>query len=136
MLREGALKKLPWSWTNNVRTYLHNSFVKTRQKRQEGRRMYCPCEIRSLTSYTWKQNVQSNLGVSQERKIVNNNGDPLHMLPMLVVKRIMSTIKQPGKKDNVRQRPFGITQLLQNNSSRNVIKNIFDIDLHHNQIKV
>jgi len=33
------------------------------------------------------------------------------MLPMLVVKKIMSIIKQPSTGDNVRLRPFDITQL-------------------------
>jgi hypothetical protein len=52
------------------------------------------------------------------------------MLPMLEIKRRMSTIKQPGKGDNARQRPPSITQFFKNNSSRNTIENIFDIDLH------
>jgi hypothetical protein len=50
---------------------------------------------------------------------------------MLIVKKKMSTIKQLGKGDKVRQVPFDITQLSKNSSSRNVIKNIFDINLHH-----
>jgi hypothetical protein len=58
------------------------------------------------------------------------------MPPMLVIKRRMNTIKQHGKRDNVRQRPLDITQFFKNNSSRNVIKSIFDVDLHHNPIRV
>jgi hypothetical protein len=35
--------------------------------------------------------------------------NPLLMLPMLVVKKRMNIIKQPGKNDNVQQRSFGIS---------------------------
>jgi len=55
---------------------------------------------------------------------------------MLVVKRRMNTIKQLGKRDNVHQRPFDNTQLFKNNNSKNVIKSVFDVDLHHDPIKV
>jgi hypothetical protein len=55
---------------------------------------------------------------------------------MLEVERKMSTIKQLGKGDNVHQRPFNITQLSKNSCSRNVIKNVFDVNLHHGLIKV
>jgi hypothetical protein len=58
------------------------------------------------------------------------------MLPMLVVKIRMSTIKQPGKRDNAHERPLNITQLYENNNLRNVIKSIFDINLHHDLIRV
>jgi hypothetical protein len=58
------------------------------------------------------------------------------MLPMLVVKRRMNTIKQLGKKDNVRQRFFGILQLKKNNSSKSDIKSVFDVDMHHDPIRV
>jgi hypothetical protein len=58
------------------------------------------------------------------------------MLPMLVIKKGMNTIKELGKRDNVLQKTPDILQLLKNNSSKNVIKNIFNIDLHHNPIKV
>jgi hypothetical protein len=58
------------------------------------------------------------------------------MLPMLVIKRKMNIIKQPGKGDNVCQRPPSITQFSKNKSSKNTIKNIFDVDLHHDPIKV
>jgi hypothetical protein len=63
-------------------------------------------------------------------------GDTLHMLPMLVIKRRMNIIKQLGKEDNACQRPLGITQLSKNKSSKNIIRNIFDVDLHHDSIKV
>jgi hypothetical protein len=53
------------------------------------------------------------------------------MPPMLVKKKIMSTIKQLGKGDNAYQRPLNIIQLSKNSSSKNVIKNVFDVDLHH-----
>jgi hypothetical protein len=58
------------------------------------------------------------------------------MLPMLIVKRRMNIIKQPGKRDNVRQKTPNILQLSKNSSSRNVIKIIFDINLHHDSIRV
>jgi hypothetical protein len=58
------------------------------------------------------------------------------MPPMLTVKRRMNAIKQFGKGDNVRQKPPSIAQLSKNNSSRNVIKSVFDINLHHGRIKV
>jgi Na+-transporting NADH:ubiquinone oxidoreductase subunit NqrA len=58
------------------------------------------------------------------------------MMPMLVVKKIMSTIKQLGKWDNVHQRPFDIIELSKNNNSKNIIINVFHIYLHHNPIKV
>jgi hypothetical protein len=44
--------------------------------------------------------------------------------------------KTIGKGDGVHEKPFDITQLLKNNSSRNVIKNIFNVDLHHDPIRV
>jgi hypothetical protein len=55
---------------------------------------------------------------------------------MLVVKRRMCIIKQLGKGDNVHQSPPSITQLFQNSSSKNVIKSIFNVNLHHSLIKV
>jgi len=55
---------------------------------------------------------------------------------MLVVKRKMCTIKQLSKGDNVHQWPLDITQLFKNSSSRNIIKNVFNVDLHHGPIKV
>jgi hypothetical protein len=58
------------------------------------------------------------------------------MPPMLVIKRRMNTIKQPSKGDNDHQRPLDITQLFKNNNSKNIIKNVFNINLHHNPIKV
>jgi hypothetical protein len=58
------------------------------------------------------------------------------MPSMLVVKRKMGTIKQFGKMDNAHQKPFNITQLSKNNNLRNVIKSVFDIDLHHGPIGV
>jgi hypothetical protein len=58
------------------------------------------------------------------------------MPPMLVVKRKMNTIKEFGKGDNARQRPHDITHFFKNNSSRNAIKSIFDIDLHYSPIRV
>jgi hypothetical protein len=58
------------------------------------------------------------------------------MLPVLEVKKSMNTIKQFGKGDYVHQRPLGITQLFKNNSSINVIKGVFYIDLHHCPIRV
>jgi hypothetical protein len=45
-------------------------------------------------------------------------------------------IKQLDKRNNVHQRPFDITQFFKNSSSRDIIKNIFNIDLHHDPIKV
>jgi hypothetical protein len=48
----------------------------------------------------------------------------------------MMNIKQLGKGDNVHQRPPNITQLSKNNNSRNVIKSVFNVDLHHSLIKV
>jgi hypothetical protein len=55
---------------------------------------------------------------------------------MLVVNRRMNTIKQPSKRDNVHQRPPSITQPSNKNDSKNVIKNVFNVDLHHGLIKV
>jgi len=55
---------------------------------------------------------------------------------MLEIKRRMNTIKQLGKRENVHQKPLDITQLFKNNNLKNVIKSIFDIDLHHGPIKV
>jgi len=55
---------------------------------------------------------------------------------MLVIKRKMVTIKQLGKMENVCQRLLGITYFSKNNNLKNVIKNIFDVDFHHNLIKV
>jgi hypothetical protein len=54
---------------------------------------------------------------------------------MLVVKKKMSTIKQPGKGDNARQSPDNITQLSKNNNSKNVIKIVFYVNLHHGPIR-
>jgi len=45
-------------------------------------------------------------------------------------------IKQLDKRDNACQRLSDITKLFLNNNSRNVIKNIFNLDLHHDPIKV
>jgi hypothetical protein len=58
------------------------------------------------------------------------------MSPMLVVKRKMNTIKQPNKGDNAHQKPPNITHFSKNNSSRNIIKSVFNINLHHDPIKV
>jgi len=58
------------------------------------------------------------------------------MLPMLVVKRIMNTIKQFGKGDNVHQKTPDISQFLKNNNSINVIKSVFNVNLHHDPFKV
>jgi hypothetical protein len=55
---------------------------------------------------------------------------------MLVVKKRMCTIKQFGKKDNARQKPLRHHTTLLNINSRNLIKNVFNIDLHHNPIRV
>jgi hypothetical protein len=55
---------------------------------------------------------------------------------MLAIKRKMSTIKQLGKGDNVHQRPPGITQLSKNSDLKNVIKSVFNVDLHHGPIRV
>ncbi len=55
---------------------------------------------------------------------------------MLVVNRRVSTIKQFGKGENIHQRPPDITQLSKNSSSRNFIKNIFNVNLHHGPIRV
>jgi hypothetical protein len=55
---------------------------------------------------------------------------------MLEIKRRMNTIKQLSKGGNVHQRPLGITQLSKNNNLKNVIKSVFDIDMHHGPIKV
>jgi hypothetical protein len=68
-------------------------------------------------------------------KKIFNNSDPLLALPMLILKRRMSTIKQHDKGDNVYQRSSSTLKLFKNSSLRNVIKNIFNIDLHHNLIK-
>jgi hypothetical protein len=54
---------------------------------------------------------------------------------MLVINRRMSIIKQLGR-ENVHRRPPTITQLSKKNSSRNVIKNVFDVDLHHSPIRM
>ncbi len=48
------------------------------------------------------------------------------MLAMLVLKKIMNTMKQFGKRDNVYQKPLDITQLSKNSSSRNAITNVFN----------
>jgi hypothetical protein len=55
---------------------------------------------------------------------------------MLVIKKKISTTKQPGKGDNVHQKPPGITQLFKNNSLKNIIKSVFNVDLHHGPIRV
>jgi hypothetical protein len=38
--------------------------------------------------------------------------------------------------DNAHQRPFSLTELSKNNNLRNIIKNIFNVDLHHSPIMV
>jgi hypothetical protein len=53
---------------------------------------------------------------------------------MLIVKKKMSVIKQLGKGDNARERPPIITQLFKNNNLKNIIKNVFNVDLHHSLI--
>jgi hypothetical protein len=53
---------------------------------------------------------------------------------MLVVKIRVCAIKQFGKRDNVYQRPFGTTQLFENNSSKNIIKNVFNFNLITTQL--
>jgi hypothetical protein len=55
---------------------------------------------------------------------------------MLVVKKRMNTTKQLGKGDNACQRPFDITQLFETHNLRNVIKSVFDVNMHHDPIKV
>jgi len=55
---------------------------------------------------------------------------------MLVIKRRMIIIKQPGKGGNVYQRPHGFIQLYKNNSLKNAIKNVLKVDLHYGPIKV
>jgi hypothetical protein len=45
-------------------------------------------------------------------------------------------IKHIDKRDNACQSLSDITELFLNNNSRNVIKNIFNLDLHHDPIKV
>jgi hypothetical protein len=55
---------------------------------------------------------------------------------MLVVKRRMGTTKQLGKVDNLHQRSPRHHTIFLKNSSRNVIKIVFNIDLHHSPIKV
>jgi len=55
---------------------------------------------------------------------------------MLIVNRRMDTIKQPNKKDDVHQRPPSITQLFNKSDSTNVIKNVFNVDLHHDLMRV
>jgi hypothetical protein len=54
---------------------------------------------------------------------------------MLVIKRRMNTIKQLGKTKDACQRSSNISQLSKNSSLRNDIKNVFDVDLHHDPIK-
>jgi hypothetical protein len=58
------------------------------------------------------------------------------MLPMLIIFLKMSIVKQHDKKDNVCQRTYDISQLFKINSLKNIIKNVFNIYLHHNPIKV
>jgi hypothetical protein len=58
------------------------------------------------------------------------------MLPMLEVKKKMNAIKQFSEEDNAYQKPPITTQFFKNSSSRNVIKNVFDIDMHHGPIRV
>jgi len=58
------------------------------------------------------------------------------MLPILVIKKKMNTIEQPSKGDNVCQNPNNITQLSINNNSKNDIKIIFNVNLHHDPIRV
>ncbi len=58
------------------------------------------------------------------------------MPPILEVKRKMNTIKQLGKRDNAHQKPPNITQLFENTYSKNIIKSVFNIDLHHGPIRV
>jgi hypothetical protein len=73
----GVLKRLPQSWTHNVPTYLHNFLDKSHQNKHEGRsRRYYQCEIIKSTSYTWRQNAQSNLKIYQERKITHSKIKP------------------------------------------------------------
>jgi hypothetical protein len=55
---------------------------------------------------------------------------------MLIVKRKMNIVKQLDKKDNARQRPLGVTQLLKNNSLKNILKSDFGVDVHHNPTRV
>jgi hypothetical protein len=58
------------------------------------------------------------------------------MSPMLIIIIKKSTIKQLGKRDNARQRPHDITQFSKNIDSKHVIISIFNIDRHHDLIKV
>jgi hypothetical protein len=58
------------------------------------------------------------------------------MLPLLVMKKKMNTIKQHGKGDNAHQRSFRILKFFKNNNLKNAIKNIFNVNLHHDPIKV
>jgi hypothetical protein len=44
--------------------------------------------------------------------------------------------KQFGKRDNVHQRPLGITQFFENIYLKNTIKSVFDVNLHHGQIRM
>jgi hypothetical protein len=55
---------------------------------------------------------------------------------MLVVKKRMCTIKQFGKRDNARQKPLRHHIIILNINLRNLIKNVFNIDLHHNLVRV
>ncbi len=55
---------------------------------------------------------------------------------MLEIERKMNTIKQIRKGDNAHQRPPDITQLSKNRCSRNFIKNVFDVNLHNDPIRV
>jgi hypothetical protein len=48
--------------------------------------------------------------------------DPFHMSPMLIVKKKMNTIKQPGKGDNACQRPLSITPFLKDKSLKKLLK--------------
>jgi len=57
------------------------------------------------------------------------------MSPILVIKRKMNTIKQLGKGTMFTKGPDN-TQVFKNSNSTNFIKGVFDIDLHHNPIRV
>jgi hypothetical protein len=93
---------------------MHNFPIKTRQKKQEGRRRwYCPNGMRRLTSHTWGQNAQRNLGVSQKKKVI----DMCHILKWSFIQKMHDKVLKSTSIPKMRKpfvtkvQPWGIFML-------------------------
>jgi hypothetical protein len=72
--RTRCLAKGPWKDSHDPRPILspHAYIIPLLKptKRNRNEYIYSPCEIRRSMNYTWRQNAQNNLNVSQEKKII------------------------------------------------------------------